>query len=135
MSTGSTGEWYDARYRAHDEMEARISEELIDLAHRWEAPPVRVRCPGGHVIGKIKLITDNNWHPTIEVVRAKRSGLSAAEPHTRGGAGEDNPGHWRMRAKCPHPECPFDGRTTTEKLIKLYVVAWTMNQRTITLRS
>lgn len=125
-------DWYDGRHAIERAIEAKLRADfapLLDLADEDRAPTKRVRCPDGHIVGKVRLMTDDNGHPWLLVLRPERSGLRAAEPIR----GESTA--LRIRAICPDTDHHYDGTHTTSRLVQLYALAHMVGSPSIILPS
>lgn len=125
-------DWYDGRHAIEQAIEAKLRADfgpLLNLADEDRAPTKRVRCPDGHVVGRVRLMTDANGHAWLVVVRPERSGLRAAEPIR----GESTA--LRVRAICPESDCPYDGTHTATRLVQWYALAHMVDSPSIILQS
>lgn len=66
--------WYDEHYRRVAEVEAIVLghfPELLDTASNMTAPVLRVECPRGHQLARVRLEADHNWRPFLIVVDSR----------------------------------------------------------------
>ncbi len=104
---------------------------LLEVAHDDQAPNLRLLCKRGHVVGRVRMVVDYNWHPYLVLGAHSEPGLSSATPGDVGELIKGDPLPLRVRAKCP--VCSYDGRFTGAELLRRYALAWKLEWRDIPL--